>query len=215
MTDNMISLHEDSSSFLPTRSSLLTRLKSWDDTDSWREFYGTYSKSIHGLALKCGLTHVEAQEVVQETMVAVAKQMPDFHYDRAVGSFKGWLFTVTRRSIGRQLTRRNQSIKQDGHPAINTNDAGETDELPDPAARFEDQWDEDWRQNLLTIAMDRVRRRIKPKQYQMFDLYVTQHMPMEGVTRILNVNSGQVYMAKFRVASLIRQEVGLLEQKLI
>ena len=63
--------------------------------------------------------------------------------------------------------------------------------------------------------MDRVRRRIKPKQYQMFDLYVTQHMPMEGVTRILNVNSAQVYMAKLRVASLIRQEVGLLEQKLI
>src|SRR5262245_16292279 len=85
----------DSSEFLPTRSSLLQRLKGWDNDSDWREFFETYKRSIHGLAMKCGLTHAEAEEVVQNTMVAVAKQMPEFEYDRRVGSFKGWLFTIT------------------------------------------------------------------------------------------------------------------------
>jgi len=212
MTVNTISLQEDSSPFMPTRSSLLMRLKSWDDADSWREFYGAYSKSIFGLALKCGLTHVEAQEVVQETMIAVAKQMPDFKYDRSIGTFKGLLFTITRRSIGKQLAKRKQGVALEDFEAKDDDDSME---LPDPAAGFEQQWDEDWRQNLLTMAMDRVRRRIKPKQYQMFDLYVTQNIPMEGVTRILNANSAQVYMAKLRVMSMIRHEVSVLEKKLI
>ena len=60
---------------LPTRQSLLSRLRDWDDQESWREFFDTYWRLIHGLALKCGLTDAEAQDVVQETMVSVAMSM--------------------------------------------------------------------------------------------------------------------------------------------
>jgi RNA polymerase sigma factor (sigma-70 family) len=210
----MVSVQDDSDTFLPTRSSLLSRLRSTDDSESWRQFFQKYRQSIHGLALKCGLTHVEAEEVVQETMVIVAQQMPDFQYDRSVGSFKGWLFTITRRAISKHFNKR----RQDREMTVSLDSSEpskELDNLSDPAGGLEQQWNEEWRQNLLTMAMDRVRRRIKPKQYQMFDLYVTQQLPMEAVTRMLNVNSAQVYMAKLRVSGLIRQEVAALEQKLV
>ena len=78
---------ETEASFLPTRSSLLSRLKQWDDSEGWREFFDTYGRVIHGLAIKAGLRRSEAEEVVQETMVAVAKQMPSFCYDRDKGTF--------------------------------------------------------------------------------------------------------------------------------
>ena len=51
-----------------------------------------------------GLTDAEAQDVVQETMLSVAKQMPRFKYDPALGSFKGWLLQITRRRIADPLT---------------------------------------------------------------------------------------------------------------
>ena len=57
--------------------------------------------------------------------------------------------------------------------------------------------------------------RAKPKQFQMFDLYVTQQMPMPQVRRLLNVNAAQVYMAKLRVGTLLRKEVIELKAKLI
>ena len=74
--------------FIPTRGSLLSRLKDWDDQDSWRDFFNTYWKLIYGVALKSGLTETEAQEVVQETVISVAKAIPQFKYDAAVCSFK-------------------------------------------------------------------------------------------------------------------------------
>lgn len=210
----MITIQDDSDSFLPTRSSLLFRLKEWKDSASWDEFFQAYNKSIHKIAIGRGLTRIEAEEVVQETMVAVARQMPEFSYDRAIGSFKSWLFTITRRSIGKHLKKR---LTGDAPPA-NPGQTDVTEELEsyiDPAPGLEQQWDEEWRLNLIHLAMDRVRRRIKPKQYQMFDLYVTQHLPMEQVTKMLNVNSAQVYMAKLRVSAMVRHEVTILEKKLI
>src|SRR2546427_181978 len=92
--------------FLPTRQSLLSRLKEWDDHESWRDFFDTYGRLIFGLAVKSGLTHTEAEDVVQETLLVVAKEMPDFKYDPARGSFKGWLLEITRRRIANQVRRR-------------------------------------------------------------------------------------------------------------
>src|SRR5437773_7819843 len=107
------SLHE----LIPTRQSLLTRLKHWDDQESWREFFETYWRLIHGLAMKCGLTDSEAQDVVQETMISVAKQMPRFKYDPALGSFKGWLLQITRRRIADQMRKRRPlGVQASAHP---------------------------------------------------------------------------------------------------
>lgn len=209
----MITVQDESNAFLPTRSSLIFRLKEWGDSASWDEFFNSYNRSIFSLGLKRGLTRSEAEEVVQETMLAVARRMPDFTYDRAVGTFKGWLFTVTRRAIGKQLTKRLSA------PATSLDSGTDAPEMldtyADPTPGLEKQWDEEWRQNLLQMAMDRVRRKVKPKQFQMFDLYVTQQLPMDQVTRMLNVNSAQVYMAKLRISPMIRHELSSLEKKLI
>lgn len=210
MTANTIESSDPRSDFLPTRSSLLERVKNLDNDAGWEEFFDTYQRSIHGLAIKCGLTRSEAEEVVQETMVAVSKKMPSFEYDRSIGSFKGWLFTITRCAVSNQFAKRHLKDKCDG-----AYDTDQLAEMPDTAGSFDETWEEDWRHNLLDLAVDRVRRRIKPKQFQMFDLYVNHQLPMDQVTRILNVNAAQVYMAKLRVSSAVRHEVSLLEKKLV
>jgi RNA polymerase sigma-70 factor (ECF subfamily) len=145
-------------------------------------------------------------------MLVVARQLPEFRYDPAVGTFKGWLFGITRRCVSRQFTLR--------AAAAGLMDDGERkprhDTLPAQTIEtFEAQWEEEWRQSLLSLAMARVRRRAKPRQFQMFDLYVTQQMPMPQVRRLLNVNAAQVYMAKLRVGALVRKEVAELKTKLI
>jgi hypothetical protein len=81
---------------IPTRASLINRLKDWQDQTSWQEFFDTYWKLVYGVARKAGLTDAESQDVVQITLTAVAKHMPTFQYDRAIGSFKAWLLIKTR-----------------------------------------------------------------------------------------------------------------------
>jgi len=76
---------ENVQSFLPTRRSLLSRIRDWDDQESWRRFFDTYWRLIYNTAVKAGLSDAEAQDVVQETILTVAKKIKEFHYDPTVG----------------------------------------------------------------------------------------------------------------------------------
>jgi hypothetical protein len=77
--------------FLATRRSLVERLGDWHDSKRWQQFFDSYWKLIHRAARKAGLTESEAQEVVQETLITVAKKIDRLKYDPKLGSFKGWL----------------------------------------------------------------------------------------------------------------------------
>ncbi|MBI4327138.1 MAG: sigma-70 family RNA polymerase sigma factor [Chloroflexi bacterium] len=152
-----MTIHSDE--FLPTRRSLLSRLKDWDDKESWKDFFDTYWKLIYGVAVKSGLNDAEAQDVVQEAVISVAKKMRDFKYDPAVGSFKGWLLLITRRRIADHLRKR---YRQGPVVEHRSNDSSRTDPLeriPDPdSLNVEAVWEEEWERNLLDAAIRKVKR---------------------------------------------------------
>src|SRR5258708_21076833 len=91
---------------IPTRHSQLARMKDWQDQKSWQYFFDTYWKLIYSVAIQLGLSHVEAEEVVQETVLSVAKNIGEFKSDPAFGSFKSWLLLITRRRIADQFRKR-------------------------------------------------------------------------------------------------------------
>lgn len=201
---------------IPTRSSLLGRLKNWEDNESWRAFFDTYWKLIYGFATQRGLRHEEAQEVVQETVVAVARNIAKFHYDPKVCAFKTWLLGVTRSKIANQFARRaRQPAIAAGASPDDSNSTGLVNRLPDEqqAGQWEQAWDEEWQKNLMDVAISRVKRRVSIEQYQMFDLFVLKQWPASDVAKTLNVTIGHVYVAKHRIAKLIRKEVEALEAK--
>src|SRR5438132_4093659 len=91
---------------IPTRQSLLSRLKNADDQASWQDFFDTYWRLIYAVAIKSGLTEAEAQDAVQETVIAVARNIKEFQYDPKKCSFKSWLMMLTRQRIIWQLRKR-------------------------------------------------------------------------------------------------------------
>ena len=168
----MIKIPEE---IIPTRRSLLTRLKQWDDHESWKDFFDTYWKLVYSAALKSGLNETEAQEVVQETVIAVAKKMHDFKYDPAVGSFKSWLLHINRCRIADQLRKRYKEAVVAQAPSNDTSRTDAMAALPDPnSLNLEAIWDEDWQQNLIAAALTRVKKEVNARQYQIFDLYVVK-----------------------------------------
>jgi RNA polymerase sigma factor (sigma-70 family) len=193
---------------IPTRYSLLSRLKDWDDQDSWKDFFDTYWRLIYSVALKSGLTETEAQEAVQETVISVARDIHKFKRDRSLGSFKGWLRNITRWRIADQLRKRTKRP-----PSENGDDPRfqPLEEIPDPADDAEMLWEREWHSNLLEAAVERIRHRVKEEHYQIFDLYVLKQWPVKKVAQTLGVNIGQIYLAKHRVAALVKKELRLLE----
>ena len=202
--------------FIPTRSSLLSRLKDWDDAESWREFFRTYWKLIYNTAIKAGLSDAEAQDVVQDTVVSVAKKMRDFKYDPALGSFKGWLLQLTSWRILNQLKKRRPGELLGPAPSDDTSRTPTAERIPDPSSlELGHFWDTEWQKNLVDAAIERVKERANPKQYEIFYLHVVKNLPAAKVAASLNVNVARVYLAKHRVSALVKKEVRRLEKQMI
>src|SRR5918999_6052879 len=118
---------------IPTRDSLLSRLKDRDDQESWQDFFNTYWKLVYGVAMKAGLTDQEAQEVVQETVITVARRIPEFRYDPKVCSFKTWLLNLTRWRIVDQLRKRKPEASLKHHRPDGTTRTATIDRIADPS----------------------------------------------------------------------------------
>ena len=201
--------------FIPTRSSLLKRLRNWDDQESWQEFFDLYGRLILGVAIKAGLTETEAQDVVQDTAIVVARQIPGFVYDPALGSFKSWLMLITRRRIEKQLRKRLPANAARASRPDETSRTATIERIPDPAGfDLEAIWDKEWEANLSEAALARVKRQVKPRQFQMFDLYVLKQWPVKEVARALDVSVTQVYVNKHRVAGVLKKALKDLESRM-
>jgi RNA polymerase sigma-70 factor (ECF subfamily) len=202
---------EPEQELIPTRNSLLGRLKDWNDDASWKDFFETYWRLIYLSAMGSGLTDAEAQDVVQETIIEVCRSMPRFRYQPRKGSFKSWLLKLTYWRIQDQLRRRQKRINQ--IPLnIESMDEQLEKELPCAPEDIENLWENEWQRNLMAAAVQRVKNKVNARQFQIFDLCVVQEWPTSRITKTLKINRAQVYLARHRVSSQIKQELRELER---
>lgn len=199
------------SQFEATRKSLIARLNNWEDQKTWDEFYRTYWKLIYSVGLKAGLRSEEAFDVVQETILSIAKQSKKDLYDPEQGSFKTWLMNMTRWRINDQFRKR----KKDTANPYNESDDRKTtmvENMSDPNGQtLEKMWDSEWRKNLTDAALEQIKGQVSPKQFQIFHCYVIEEWESKKVQEQLNVSVAQVYLAKHRVGALFRKELKRLE----
>lgn len=202
--------------YIPTRASLLARLKRWDDHEGWKCFFDTYGKLIYSVARKAGLGDAEAQDVVQETIITVAKKLPEFKYDPAIGSFKGWLSQLTRWRIIDNLRKKQYESHGEKFRREETLDTAIAEHQPDSAGLdLEAVWDEEWQKQVMEAAMEKAKRQVSATQFQMFYLHVIKNQPAKDVARRLQAKLHEVYFAKVKVGRIVQKEVKNLANKMI
>jgi|SRR5208283_4511834 len=192
-------------SALHTRSSLIFRLRKWDDAKSWEEFYGLYRKLVYGFARKSGLTHEEAEEVTNDVFVRVANTIQEFESNPEKGPFRGWLLNLTRWRVVDKFRAR-PKVHQGPHGAHGDDRTSTMERVPDDAD-YDGLWENEWRNNLIGAAMERLARRTQAKHFQIFDLHTRHNWPVMRLSRELGVNPASVYLITHRLTKQLRQEV--------
>src|SRR5713101_4906191 len=97
-----------------TRASLLVRLRDGGDAGAWREFVHLYAPIIYGYARKRGLQDADAADLMQEVFRSVAGAAGRLNYDPSRGSFRSWLYTVTRNKLYSFLNGRRRQVLGSG-----------------------------------------------------------------------------------------------------
>jgi DNA-directed RNA polymerase specialized sigma24 family protein len=123
------------------------------------------------------------------------------------------LLNLTRWRIVDQIRKRKSNPAPDNLQDTKATSGG-PNEIADPAgSALERIWDEEWEANLFEVAIQRVKRQVVPKQYQMFYLHVLKELPVKEVAARVGASVGSVYLAKHRVGRLLKREIKLLQGK--
>ncbi|MBI3357232.1 MAG: sigma-70 family RNA polymerase sigma factor, partial [Nitrospirae bacterium] len=153
-----------------------------------------YRGLIVGFALKRGLSESEAEDVVQETFVAVAKGIGEFRYDPQKCAFKTWLMNLTSRRVADHFRKASRG----GTSSLDSQDAARSpllNSVPDPnVSELTRQWDEEWNKNLVEAALEHLKQQVDPKQFGVFYLHVVREQPPGQVAKSLGVSVAYVYL---------------------
>jgi RNA polymerase sigma-70 factor (ECF subfamily) len=172
---------------------------------AWKRFVELYGPVILDWCRRSSLQDADAHDVTQETLLRLAQYLPDFHYDPN-RRFRGWLRTVVHHCLCDWVEEQRRSASGTGDTAV----LSLLSSLPAREAlveRLEQQFDRE----LLEQAMVRVRQRVEPQTWRVFELLAVEQLSGEEVSRRTGMKVASAFASRSKVQRLIRREIEHLQ----
>jgi RNA polymerase sigma-70 factor (ECF subfamily) len=188
-----------------TPSSLLERLRATDDGLAWERLVKLYRPAVVGWCHKAGVSAEDSADICQEVFQAVARGIVGFRHDRPADSFRGWLYTITRRRLldhWRRAARQPQATgDSEVHDQLMNVPAAES-----PGLEAADTWEEYQR------GVRLIRGEFEERTWEAFWRMTVDGRKAAEVAAELGMTPGAVYVAKSRVLRRLRERfAGLLD----
>ncbi|MEM9646177.1 MAG: sigma-70 family RNA polymerase sigma factor [Planctomycetota bacterium] len=188
-----------------TRASLIRQLGDSDSTEAWAEFVGLYRPLVVRVARLKGLQHEDAEDLAQDVLATVGRTIQSFDPD-ADGSFRGWLFTITRNLCVNQLTRGPFSGKRG---PIGSGDSNvqkrllqePTDEATVTLFRLEHH------RAIFRRAADQLRPQLSDSTWLSFWMTAVEGKSIQTTADELGMSAGAVRVARCRVLAKIKKQL--------
>jgi RNA polymerase sigma-70 factor (ECF subfamily) len=183
-------------------SSLLGGIKESQE-EAWARMSLLYAPLVYLWCRQTGLQASDADDVVQEVLRTVASRVGQFERNRAEGSFRGWLRTITRNKLGdfiRADRRRQQvagrRIVPEDFSATNDSKSESAGEGATDETRF-----------VFNRVLKLIRTKCEEPTWRAFLRVVLDGASPRDVAEELNMSVESVYQAKSRVLRRIRDEL--------
>lgn len=179
-----------------TRVSLILRLNDAGCIQAWEEFVEIYQPLLRSLAAKYGLQPADRDDVVQEVLTRVAKNIESWEPDNRNASFRRWLTTIARNQTIEffRASRRQHSQVSDWHD-IQQNTLNE------------DVFDLEHAGQVFIWAARHIQSNFEMKTWKAFWMTAVNGIPTAECADQLQMNIASVYMVRSRVMKMLRQTV--------
>lgn len=183
-----------------TRDSLLVALRRRENIEAWEEFCRTYEPLVYQF-LRRRISEADARDVLQDVYVDFLKIVERFRYQTQQGSFRGYLFRITRNCLSRHLGRKKRMNVRGGStmqvvmnnlPAVSNEQA---------------EWDRLAERHLFLRAIEQVRRDFTHKVFAAWELTAVQRIPAARVAQRLQISMNSLYTSRHRVAARVRKVI--------
>lgn len=185
-----------------TPQSLLERLRSQQDEHAWKRLIDLYVPLVRSWLYACGVTGADADDLLQEILLVIVRELPDFIHNRHRGAFRRWLRAVAvHRLLGFRRAQRTRS-------RVILGEAGRAlQEVMDPTADLEGIWERQHDEHLVRRALELLEPEFTPVTWHAFRRQVIDGVAPACVAGELGLTRNAVVLAKFRVMQRLRVEL--------
>jgi RNA polymerase sigma factor (sigma-70 family) len=191
-----------------TRPSLLVRIRDARDREAWGQFVEVYAPLVYDMARRRGLQDADAADLTQDVLRSVAGAIGRLDYDPRRGTFRSWLFTVTRNALNTFFEAQQRLTRGSGDSAVQDWLANQPDPADESAV-----WDREYERRLLDVAAEQVRLEFENSTWQAFWHTAVEGQPAREAAEGLGMSVGAVYIARSRVLSRIKEKVAQLRDE--
>jgi RNA polymerase sigma factor (sigma-70 family) len=192
---------------METSASLLERLRTSPDEAAWRRLDDLYRPLIRRWLLRDTSLGEETEDVVQEIMSVLVRELPRFQRRRC-GSFRRWLRTITAHRLGAFYRSRKNSPKAMGCPLEDS----PLMQLADANSEMGRQWDREHDRYVLNRLMELIAPLFEPNTLAAFRRVAVDGIAPAQAAEELGLSLNAVLVAKSRVLNRLRQEAkGLID----
>ena len=189
-----------------TTTALLAALHDSSNSAAWEAFDLRYRLILVGFARSCGLGEHDAAELAQATIVRFIEQYREGKYDRERGRLGAWLVTIAKyRLLDMRRKKTSMQLAHGESAIVNLDDDRSVGDAYETQRRLA----------ILREALQELREKTKtdPKTIRAFELLYYHGMSVQAVAADLGMQPQEVYLAKSRVASRIREIVARIERE--
>lgn len=185
-----------------TRASLILRLRNADDMAAWEEFAGLYGPVVFRVARRRSLQAADAENLVQEVLLAVAQSISRWIDRDDRGSFHAWLLRIAHNeAVDMLLQRATRALGQDGERGQQL--LNEVSVRNDISSLI----DHEYERELFRRAADRVQEIVSPPTWQAFWLTEVDGQSVQQAAEALGTSTGHIYVSRSRVMARIKDLV--------
>jgi RNA polymerase sigma factor (sigma-70 family) len=191
-----------------TSATLLQRLNDRSDSVAWRRLVDLYTPLIQAWLLRQGVSAEDADDLTQDVLGIVVREVSGFQHNGRVGAFRTWL-----RTIAINCLRQSWRSRRVRGPVTRSPDLDSAlDQLEDPASDLSRRWDREHDQFVLHRLLGLIEPEFRPATWQAFQRQVIDGASAEDVAAELGLTVNAVLIAKSRVLGHLRRNAeGLVD----
>jgi RNA polymerase sigma-70 factor (ECF subfamily) len=189
-----------------TRLTLLQRAQT-GESDAWKNLVDLYRPLILAWLNRQGVPARDVEDLSQEVLVSVVKQLPGFLHSGQRGAFRSWLRTIVCRRTADYWRALDAATPAGGSGAL-----AALQQIADPDSELNRLWDEEHDRYVLRCLLKLVEEEFEPLTLKAFRRLALDGVSGAEAAEELGLSVAAVYVAKSRVLARIRQEAeGLID----
>jgi RNA polymerase sigma-70 factor (ECF subfamily) len=191
-----------------TPQSLLQRLRANPDEEGWKRLVELYTPLLRRWLRSSGVKGSDADDLLQEVLTILFRQLPSFEHNQQRGAFRCWLHTILINRLRDHWKARQTTLEAAGSAAI----LHELDRLQDPASDLNQLWDREHDVFLARRVLQLIEKDFIPSTWQAFRRVFLDGAKPAEVAAEMGISINAVHLAKWRVLRRARREItGLID----